>query len=49
MRNELEVLVEKPKDHLGELGVYGRTIFMWISQKKDVRTCTGFIWLRVTL
>jgi hypothetical protein len=33
------------KDHLGDLGIYGKIIIKWILRKYGVRVWTGFMWL----
>jgi hypothetical protein len=30
MRNVYNILVRKPEEHLGDLGIYGRIILQWI-------------------
>jgi hypothetical protein len=35
------------KLHLDGLGVGGRLILKWIFEKKNARSWTGFIWLRI--
>jgi hypothetical protein len=37
------------RDHLGDLGIYGRIILKWILQNQDRRAGTGFIWLRIEI
>jgi hypothetical protein len=37
----------KRRDELEVLGVVGRYILRWISKKKRVWLCTGFIWLKI--
>jgi hypothetical protein len=47
--SRVEVLVGKPdgKRPLGETGLCGRIILMWIFRKWDVWAWTGLIWLRL--
>jgi hypothetical protein len=35
------------RDHMGEPGVNGRIILIWIFGKWDVEVWTGFSWLRI--
>jgi hypothetical protein len=35
----------KEKDHLGDLGVDGRIILIWIFRERDVGVWTGMLWL----
>ena len=35
------------KNHLEDPGVDGRIILRWIFRKRDVRTWTGSVWLRI--
>jgi hypothetical protein len=44
------VLVGKPegRDHLGDPGIDGRIILIWIFRKWDVGAWSGLIWLRLT-
>jgi hypothetical protein len=44
-----KMLVINPegKDHLGDPGVHGKKILIWIINKQDIRVWTGFIWLRI--
>jgi hypothetical protein len=46
MRNEYNVLVEKPKrkKHLEDPGVDGRIMLKWILNALDVRMSFGFNW-----
>jgi hypothetical protein len=37
----------KQRDHLGDIGIYGRIILKLIFKKYDVKSWTGFIWLRL--
>ena len=49
MRGVYRVLGGKPegRDHLGDPGVDGRIILIWIFRKWDVGLWTGSSWLRV--
>jgi hypothetical protein len=37
----------KERDHLGESGVDGRIVLIWIFRKWEVGLCTGLSWLRI--
>jgi hypothetical protein len=45
-----KILIVKPhnEDHLEDPRLDKRTKLKWISEKLNVRFCTGFIWLRIT-
>ena len=36
----------RERDYLGDPGVDGRIILIWIFRKRDVGVWTGLIWLR---
>jgi hypothetical protein len=48
-RGVYRVLVGKPegKNHLGDPGVDGRIILIWIFRKWNVEAWTGWSWLRI--
>jgi hypothetical protein len=37
----------RERDHIGDTGLDGRTIFRWIFRKYDVGLWTGSSWLRI--
>jgi hypothetical protein len=49
MRNAYKILVEslKVRDHLEDLGLYGKIILKWLIRKQGGRVWTGIIWFRI--
>jgi len=47
LRKEFHFQNVKGRDHFGDLGKDGKTIFASFSEKQNVRLWSGFIWLRL--